>query len=335
MSTAPGSPVYALADPTEVDIAAIERELESIWRDAAKSEGTESVTRATAFNLVYVTSADDDAAANLLAKLTLDHPSRSILLLLGQPDEPAAQTAWVAAYCHRPNPNAPQICSEFISLECKGPAITHAASTLRSLMLGGLPTVIVWSSLVDIHHPLLTEFGYDSDRVITDVVQSSERVSAINRLWNIRRLFGAHVVVSDIIWSALLPTRMAIARAFDVRDATHVRHISFDTWSVDTAIIGAWLASSLNWTFVGTEKTSGATHFSFAGERTISFIDSSATAGGSTLTLRSEIAEAVTVDFIRAERTLVDLIGGELRIWSRDPIFDRTFDMLQEWLARR
>lgn len=329
------SPVYALADPTEVDVAAIERELESLWRNAAKGEGTASVTRATAFNLIYVTECGDDAAANLLAKLTLDHPSRSVLLLLGNESDPPAQTAWVSAYCHRPNPNAPQICSEFISLECKGTAAAHVASTLRSLMVGGLPTVLVWSAHVDIHHPLLMQFGYDCERVITDVIQAGERVSAINRLWNIRKLFGAHTVVSDALWSALLPTRQAIAAVFDERPAHTITHIHFDSWNTESAVIAAWMAATLAWSLVGAQQKHETVTLNFTKERAMSFTDVHASSRGAGLTFHFADGDPYTVKYVRPDRTLVDLITAELRIWSRDPVFDKTFDLLQEWLARR
>ena len=64
--------VQALADPHEVDIAAIERELEALWRSAGDEDS--SVLRATAFNLVYVARKSADDPSELLAKLSLSHP---------------------------------------------------------------------------------------------------------------------------------------------------------------------------------------------------------------------------------------------------------------------
>lgn len=335
MSTAPDSAVYALADPTEVDVAAIERELESLWRDAAKGEGTESVTRATAFNLIYVTATGDDEAASLLATLTLEHPSRSILLLLGSADAPSAQSAWVTAYCHRPNPSAPQICSEFISLECAGSATTYVASTLRSLMLGGLPTVIVWSAHIDIHHPLLMELGYDSNRVITAVVKPADRVSALNRIWNLHKLFGNHVVVSDVIWSALLPARSAIARALDNKNVKDITELHFSHWSAECAVIAAWIAAILNWTLVDSKHGHDHATLNFSGNKTMSFADKNSQQNSTSLAITFQNTEQVTIEIPHSEAELTKLIDSELNVWSCDPVFEQTFDTLQQWLTRR
>ncbi|MBI5060167.1 glucose-6-phosphate dehydrogenase assembly protein OpcA [candidate division KSB1 bacterium] len=312
-----GPAVYALADPCEVDVAAIERELETLWRDAAKGGDTESVTRATAFNLVYVAPAADDNAGNLLARLTLAHPSRSILLRMGDPAAPPTQTAWVTAYCHQPAPNAPQICSEFISLEVTGSGLHHIASTLLSLMLPGLPIVLIWDAAVDSAHPLLLQFGHSANRVITDLIRPASSAAALREFFSLRQLLGRDAVCSDLCWTRLQPRRVAFVRWYESTSRPPIRGLRLPASGLSAAdlLFACWIETTLH---------------HHGGSPVCEIV-----ADANTTELLLADGRVQAAPEAQVERAMTDLISAELRVWGRDPVMESTLNLARARLERR
>ena len=74
--------VYRLVEPAEVDVPAIESELEEIWRKCASEEGDNAVMRTAAFTVIYGVRETHDGGIvrDMLVDLTLRHPARIILV---------------------------------------------------------------------------------------------------------------------------------------------------------------------------------------------------------------------------------------------------------------
>jgi glucose-6-phosphate dehydrogenase assembly protein OpcA len=306
--------IYPLADPCEVDVPAIERELESLWRDAAKGGATESVTRAAAFNLIYVAMASDDRAANLLARLTLEHPSRCILLGIGDPTAPPAQSAWVTAYCHQPAPNAPQICSEFISLEVSGNAIRLVGSTLLSLMLPGLPIVLAWDAGVSAVHPLLAKLGHSCNRVITDMIDDHAPAVTLREFFALQHLLGRDVISSDLGWTRLNARRFAFARWFERESAPRIQALRWSERHIQVAdfLFVMWIEAML--------------HRSGVHPRVDTRTDSAPL-------LLLEDGRTIPLSPPAAPEEKLDVISDELKVWSRDGVMESTLNLARARLG--
>ncbi len=333
--------VYALADPMEVDVAAIERELEEIWRDAAKGADTDSVTRATAFNLVYLSTAADEKAPDMLAKLTIRHPSRSILLLLGDGSAASAQSAWVTAYCHRPNPTAPQICSEFISIEVHGAAVRHAASTLRSLALGGLPTVMIIGEDVPLDARVVIEYAPDCERVILSRLLMQENIGSLRACADRISDLPSSSGITSLQWNRVRRWMSLLAREYSstAKSPASIKKIELNGISreliTEALLFSAWSSRMLKWRYLSHEKGSSqfSVHFHENNLLSISFSDG----GPSRLRLYDSSHELLSVGLseFQLSRDRVELLSDELSYWGSDDGFRQAISDLSLWFGEQ
>jgi glucose-6-phosphate dehydrogenase assembly protein OpcA len=352
--------VHPLSPPRTVDISTIEKELESLWRGAGHED--DSVTRATAFNLIYVVYKDEteESPSNLLADLTLSHPSRTILVLLKRTLARTGQSAWVTAYCHRPLPDAQQICSEFITLESGGGENIAIASTIRALLLGDLPTTLIWHHSLTLAHPLLTLLANSLDRIITCDVQEASPASELKKLFEFRRRIPNQVAVADLLWSRLFPWRNAIAMLFDTeeapaRDITSVT-LKFKGTKIPSGALltAAWVTTSLGWNHPHIMLKGKVPVLSFSNSRTLHFEGTNVPArpgedigamigvefllsSGRQLQIRREPEQLIIqYDQIKQQTVsypdpLLSVLGRELAIWSSHPRREETLRAAYEW----
>jgi glucose-6-phosphate dehydrogenase assembly protein OpcA len=324
---------YALAEPALVDVAAIEQELEALWRAAAKKEDTDAVLRAAAFNLIFATSAatDEQETSELVARLATAHPSRAILLRVS--DAEIKQRAWVTAYCHRPAPNSPQICSEFIRFEANARDAEAVVSTVLALRLSGLPTVLIWDAMLPAPHLLLVALGKSCERLITMLLRPCAPATELKKFSSVEDAYAGKTVVTDLSETTLAAWQRVTAELFDghgdrARDIAEI-HLCEESVAVsaDMLLLGAWLSTSLEWK---TEGKADAITWAFDGARKIVFHMKSTE---TRIEFRFRVGEP---PWICKEPTLeaqvVPLLLKQLEIWGRDPLREAYLQRAREWL---
>jgi glucose-6-phosphate dehydrogenase assembly protein OpcA len=335
---------YPLVEPRDVDVSAIERELEEIWRCCAEAEGGQAVMRAAAFTLIYAVrgAADGGMINDMLVELTLRHPSRAILLHLNDEAGEKAFRAWVTAYCHRPAPGAAPVCSDFVTLEACKQEPSAVVSTLLSLFRSGMPTVLAWDSSLPSDHPVLLKLGSELERVIVSAISPCAPASKLATLFALTDALGGKPIVTDLAESFVRPWQMAVAGLFDADPsaAQRISHIqlsySGSKIPAEMLLLAAWMSVILGWKTQRITLHGHSPAIVFAGDHIISFATQSGpeakeavdfymkSANGEETTLRCEEPSG--------ENRLTELLHLQLQIWGRDPLRDESLHRARLWL---
>ncbi len=247
--------------PTQIDIAAIERELRQLWKDSASEAATKgyAVTRALTLNLVA--RAHDNATADLISSvvqaLTASHPNRTVLVI-ERPEAPTPSLdAFVQANCLLAAPGVPQVCGEQVTIDARGSATGQVASLVLPLLVPDLPVVLWLPGPEPLDEPLLLRLRSILDRLIVDSSDSPRPIQELLRLAKLDRS-GAGPALSDLAWARLTPWRELTAQFFDTRpllphlsriDTVQLRYTANQHPNpVPALMMAGWLASSLGWT---------------------------------------------------------------------------------------
>lgn len=257
-----------LATPKRVDPADIERELTAMWAGLDDNAGNEAtVTRAVMSNLlIYAQGADEAArAADHIPELVERHPARVIVLAAvdgmdGQLD------ARVSAHCRRIDHQA-QLCAEHIEVRFAPAGINRAASLIRSLLIGDLPTALWWfhAEPPTFQPDLFNALTEMSQQVIYDSVGWPEPQRGIASMarWVATLQHSDNKVTFNLAWRRLKPWRRLIAQAMAPShvpgalhglqriDIRHGPHRLPSTW-----LLCAWLGARLGWRLVDGKRQS-------------------------------------------------------------------------------
>jgi glucose-6-phosphate dehydrogenase assembly protein OpcA len=186
-----------------VTVAQISDALSELRRNEQRA-----AVRTSVMTLVAVV-VDPDIAADtieIVRELGRRHPSRTLVLVVGDSDDDpgidASVTVYTSGDVDRP------VCFEQIALEVRGPARWHLDSLIEPLTLPDLP-VAIWlpDHLPAPGDPLLER----ADRIIVDTRAVGDRAdlfAQVNRLF--RRL-----PVTDLSWVRLAPWRSLLAGLFE------------------------------------------------------------------------------------------------------------------------
>ena len=251
-----------------VDVGAIEKELATLWQNAAESDrdqnGAESnstaVMRACTLNLVVHTdndrSAEDAVAA--IAEFTSRHPCRTIVLVAEREAEPDDLNAYVSAHCHLPVAGAKQVCCEQITVHAQGKAVEEVSGVVLPLLINDLQVVLWWTAGLPESDELFERLLGASDRLILDSGQAHDlgiTLAAANALavnWK-----PGHI--SDLAWHRLEDWRECIAEVFEPTALSPlmagIEKLSVaiggnDLESVNLSqpvLLSSWLAVQLGW----------------------------------------------------------------------------------------
>lgn len=257
---------------SQVDVRKIETELNKLWLQAADSQGNEEhpqVIRACSGNLILYTDREDAETtdANILDDIVLAHPSRAILAICRNADEPKLE-AWVTARCHlAPGSSTKQICSEQITVLAEGQLDNELVSVIETLLLGDLPVFLWWTS-EDISGEKLGPFLACTRRLVVDSARAPYSFNYLRGLHQIVDSTDGCINVSDLNWRRLLGIRAAIAEEFErlpfsvarLKDIEKVRiaccrqEFQEDDCSIQSLLLAGWLASRLKWDAVSFSK---------------------------------------------------------------------------------
>jgi glucose-6-phosphate dehydrogenase assembly protein OpcA len=252
-------------------IDAIEKELNRIWAQPpvdpnAGDDGglsRQPAARTSVMNLVVVAGDSETGmrTAETISQLTGRHPSRTIIVLVADPDGPPWLDGRIQAHCMLPRPDAPESCTEMIFLTAGGETGRHLAALVTPLLVHDLPVTTWWPG----EPPLTTEVAQElleqSDRLVVD--GSMWTSDGLERLRQLAALYERYprMSIRDFGFVRQSRWREAIAMLFDLRDFLpylgYIRRVSITYGTRDetgapgtTNVVKplyhvAWLASRL------------------------------------------------------------------------------------------
>jgi glucose-6-phosphate dehydrogenase assembly protein OpcA len=253
-----------LDEPREVDIAAIERELTLLWKEAAEptEAGGAPVVRACSLNLIVVVGNDSEVApiSDIVGDVSLEHPSRIFLVVADDRGAASSIDAYISARCSIPVPGGKQVCCEQINLTAKGADTAKIPSIVTSLLVADVPSVLIWKGRVHEKDVVLNALIEIADRTLID---SSEDPSPQASLMMWQRLIernSSRGSFGDLAWAHCTTWRSALAGVFAPADArpmlSIVRGVRIEystsrsprhSGLSQTMLIIGWLVQSLGW----------------------------------------------------------------------------------------
>ena len=278
----PASLAFLSGQGIPVDPSRVESELNRLWGPAAERvDGPEidhpNVTRIVLANLIL--QADLGAADRLVR--TLDEvvtrfPCRAIVLALTG-DSGRQVEAEVAAVCHLPAPDRPQVCSERILLRAGPDAHDLLPGAVRPLLETDLPVILWWTGDPRRAEPLFRDLAREATRLILDLPDPGADVEALQ--------LGLDPSICpyarDSAWFGITRWRELIAQFFDGRKGIaalgRIASVAIDAGGPSPSTIprlpvwlAAWLAGQLGWTPVRRSVAPGRVDAVFqAGDREV------------------------------------------------------------------
>ena len=237
----------------------VEAELTRLWGPAAERAGGPdlehpNVTRIVLANLVVEAGPDcPDCLEATLNTVVERFPCRSIVLR--KTDEPGRSVAAeVAALCHLPSADRPQVCSERIVLRAGPGALDLLPGAVRPLLEANLPFVLWWTDDPRQDERLFRDLASECSRLILDMPDPGADPAAI-RL-GLDPAINPHA--RDAAWFGITRWRELVAQFFDVPDpagplsriaAVEVRVEAPGAPAIPrvAAWLVAWLAGQLGW----------------------------------------------------------------------------------------
>jgi glucose-6-phosphate dehydrogenase assembly protein OpcA len=237
----------------------IEAELTRLWGPAAERAGgpeleSPNVTRIVLANLVV----EAGPTCPECLEATLDtvaerHPSRAIVLR--RTLEPGRSVgAEIAALCHLPSPDRPQVCSERIILRAGPEALDLLAGAVRPLLEANLPFVLWWTEDPRPTRSLFLDLARECSRLILDLSDPGADPDAVR--------FGLDPATNpfarDTSWFGITRWRELVAQFFDGSDSrailSKIAKVEIVAQVADeprvprvAAWLAAWLAGQLGW----------------------------------------------------------------------------------------
>jgi glucose-6-phosphate dehydrogenase assembly protein OpcA len=257
-----GDPVQRFTSGAEigVDVAAIERELAALWRQAG--EKTQGVVRACLWNLIVRTDGDDlfERAKRLIGAIAPACPARVLMLRSGTPGTGHELEAWISANCHVAPGGGKLMCSEEVTIATRGRGDEHVPSLVRALLVPDVPTALYWAGPPPRDLTEARQLVEMSDRLIVDSGAAGAIVEQVH-LVKVRDA-ARRVRVSDLGWLRLAGTRVLLASFFDAPVGTDplerlrtVRVVGARGGTATALLLLGWLMSRLG---LGTARTTSA-----------------------------------------------------------------------------
>ena len=222
----PGEPQLRwMSRATTID--EIEKELSRIWAQPpmlldTTYEGTkrQAAARTSVMNLVIVAGDGETGArtAETISRLTGRHPSRTLIVLLADPDGPPWLDGRVQAHCMLPRADAPESCTELVYLTAGGETGRHLAGLVTPLLVHDLPVTTWWPGEPPLGTEVAEELMEQTDRLVVD--GSTWTSDGLGRLRQLAALFDRHprISIRDFGFVRQSRWREAIATVFDLPD---------------------------------------------------------------------------------------------------------------------
>ncbi len=265
----------ARSEPRPVDVDAIERELEQLFRGHAEDSGEQApLTRARMSNLLVFTSSAEQAEhlPDDIAEIVRLHPSR-VLLLVGDAQQPRAEIeAFVSAQCHLGEAGR-QICSEHVTLRASGEARPRLPSLARSLLVGELPTALWWTPAEPPSQAgeVFRQLADMAEEIVYDSAAWLQPQGGLSDTAAWARGAGGQSTLTDLAWRRLEPWRLLISQslapAVNPGALDSIAEVSVEhgrTAAAAAWMLVGWLASRLGWVARGGRRDEQGADLHFA-----------------------------------------------------------------------
>lgn len=244
-----------------IDVAAIERELISLWKNAGEDNEHGGVIRACVLNLlVYLPSHEaSNEVGELLTEVTAAYPSRAIVMV-SEPEAESAISAFVTSRCTLPTATSKQVCCEQVTIMAGGEQVNEMPSAVAPLLLSDLPVYLWWRAVPMLADKVFKRLVDLADRVIIDSATFSDPHGDLLNLAVLIHETSRWAAVSDLNWSRLTEWRALLASFYDVADYRPVLDrldrivIEYAPLTQDVGaippralLLAGWLASRLGW----------------------------------------------------------------------------------------
>jgi glucose-6-phosphate dehydrogenase assembly protein OpcA len=270
-----------------VDVAGLERQLASRWRETAVEggDGKSGVTRVCVANLVvYALAAEARPELDkLLEEVAAQTPTRVILL---RADRDGAQRldASVSTRCRPALKGRRQLCGEQITIEAGGAMIESVASAVEPLLVPDIAAFLWWNDIPNHEDKLFSRLVEMVDRVVIDSAAFDRPREDLGRVAKLVASRGEEMLLSDLNWGRLTSWRSLVASFWDVPDyrehldALDRVEIEYQPSAVAPEDVAAqallaagWLASRLGWQPAGkvVEDENGSRVYLTSGGREI------------------------------------------------------------------
>jgi glucose-6-phosphate dehydrogenase assembly protein OpcA len=261
----PDFEVTTLGEPRPVDVAAVERELTQLWRsasDGAPGGPDQPVMRACTLNLLVFLRGEEDSrrVAEVVGKLTVQHPCRAIVVNSQPEDGRSELVAWITAQCHLPAAGGKQVCCEQIMVSARGESVAHLPGVVIPLLLADLPVFLWWRDSQNLGGELFKKLAAVCDRVIIDSSTFQSPQAELAKMVSTMRSPELDIALGDLNWSRLRPWREFTAQLFDSPDGLlHLKAIDkviieyegssrkTSTLPTQPLVLAGWFASRVGW----------------------------------------------------------------------------------------
>lgn len=336
------------AAPAGIKPDSILHELTELWTSLSKEEAgkepgkeepgkeepgkqeADGVLRACAMTLfVFVDAeaeAESTAMGETLAQLMRGHPSRTIVIRLGE--DPGMLDSRVFAQCWMPLGQHRQICCEQIEISVPLNRITDIPSIVGPLAAPDVPRVLWFRSSRIETVPDIGELLNLGDKMIVDSARPGSPTFA-----DLRVLANAGYTVGDLAWTRITKLRQLIAQLLNGRDLKGIREAAIEYCGKEAPpeakYLRAWLRSNLEAAEVALRRSSDSGKSRITAVRIepdifVRVEKSCAEFETAALQQRANIGES----------TDTDLLNEELNIMIHDRIFERTLQRMTVWAPR-
>lgn len=246
-----------------VDVAGLERQLASRWRETAAEggEGKPGVTRVCVANLVvYEPAAEARPELDvLLEEVAAQTPTR-VIVLLADRSGATRLDASVSTRCRPALKGRRQLCGEQITIEAGGAMIESVASAVEPLLVPDIAAFLWWKDIPNHEDKLFSRLVEMVDRVVIDSAAFDRPRADLSRVARLVASRGEEMLLSDLNWGRLTSWRSLVASFWDVPeyrehlDALDRIEIEYEPSAAAPKDVAAqallaagWLASRLGW----------------------------------------------------------------------------------------
>lgn len=247
-------------------IARLENDLRDLWKPP-EDPTAPPLTRVCTMNLVVVAPTHEllERYTPVVDEVTASIPARAILASI-EPDATGEEISGDAtAVCSLEA--GKKICSERITLACRGNAAARAASAIEAFLVPEIPTALVWLGRVHVDDPIFEDLANDANRIVLDSEYTS--IASVIQVVKWSRTRRNTTEIADLAWTRIAVWQEMLARFFDDVEArplaSKVSRIKL-TQACDpgarigpeAALILGWIGTRLGWK---TSRLAGALRF--------------------------------------------------------------------------
>lgn len=239
-----------LAGPKQVEVPALDREFESLWKSLTPHNEEGTAMQASTANLVAAVSsgAEAEAAADVIGEIIGRSPCRGLLLVF-LPEAYAPQLeAEISVIGEKPPFGEKQVCCEMIRLAALGASAQTLPNLVESLYVPDLPIVVWWPGSPPLTQENFRKLAKSADRVVID--SESFGRGGIRELADfIEHSRKLRTAVSDLNWARLTPYRQLFAQFFDTAHGREqlekIESVTIEAHESAGLLMAGWLISRL------------------------------------------------------------------------------------------